>query len=157
MYIEEDVGRRESTIQVDNWKDAYYEFKDILEKRFQFMRVEEVEFEHHKDHGTVFSIINAHRHLDDFTRILLDLRFNIKIGSDSENAEILLDSKALVITEYPEETSFQESLLYYAFRSMWDKLVYGWNRRRWKEQADELLVRVHEQLRAIGSVTSRGV
>ncbi len=149
MFVEEDVGRKTSRFQVSDWENAYNEFKDLIERRFQFMHVQEKKFIHHKDRGMVYSFVSADRQMDDFTKIQLQMEFEIKIGADRKSAEIEMDTKAVVITEYPEETGFQESLVYYAMRSIWDKLVYGWNREKWKKQAEELLVDVHNTMRGM--------
>lgn len=149
MYIEEEVGRRTSTVDVADWEQAYMEIKDVLENRFFFEEVEEERFRHHKDKGLIVSKVNAIEEKDDFTEIELTFVITIDIlEQGSKRATVTIDSKAEVITEYPEGSSWQRSPLYYALRSFWDKLVYQWSREKWKEEGAELLVDVHSALRA---------
>jgi len=153
MYVEDEVGRKTSTVDVADWEEAYREIKDILENRFFFEEVEEERFRHHKDKGIVVSKVNAIEELDKFTEIELTFVVTIDILEQGSNrATITLDSKAEVITEYPEDSAWQQSPLYYALRSIWDKLVYGWARGKWTDEAEELLVEVHSALR--GAFTS---
>lgn len=132
---------------VQEWEKAYAELKEILERGFKFDRVEERDFRHHKDMGRVESKILCHVGMDKYTEILLTLRPLIKISNDGSSAEIEIRSKGEVVTEYPEETSFQKSLVYITLRSLWDKFFYGWARGKWKEDCRNLLIDVHSDIR----------
>ncbi len=155
MYIEEEVGRKTSTVDVEDWEVAYLEIKDVLENRFFFEEVEEERFRHHKDKGLIVSKINAIDAMDRFTDIELTFVVTIDILEGGSNrATITIDSKGEVITEYPEDSTWQRSPFYFALRSFWDKLVYQWSREKWKEEASELLVDVHSGLRGAFSSTS---
>ncbi len=153
MYVEDEVGRKTSTVDVADWEDAYMEIKDLLENRFFFEEVEEERFRHHKDKGLIVSKINALEEKDKFTEIELTFVVTIDILEEgSKRATVTIDSKAEVITEYPEGSTWQRSPLYYALRSLWDKLVYGWARGKYVEEGEELLVDVHAAIR--GAFTS---
>lgn len=153
MYVEEEVGRKTSTVDVADWEEAYLEIKDVLENRFFFEEIEEERFRHHKDKGLIVSKINAFDEQDRFTEIKLTFVVTIDILEEgSKRATVTIDSKGEVITEYPEDSPWQRSPIYYALRSIWDKLVYGWARGRWKDEAEELLIDVHSALR--GAFTS---
>lgn len=147
MYVEEEVGHKTSTVEVEDWKDAYAEVKDILERRFIFDRVEEEKFRHHKEKGIVVSKINAYEEKDRNTEIEITIVLTIDTGGKSRSGTVTIDSKGEVVTRYPEESSWQRSPLYYAVRSFWDKLLYGWVRGRYKDEARELLLDVHAALR----------
>lgn len=149
MYVEEEVGRKTSTVDVADWEEAYLEIKDVLENRFFFDEVEEERFRHHKDKGLIVSKINAIEEMDRFTDIELTFVVTIDIlEQGGRHATVTIDSKGEVVTEYPESSSWQKSPLYYALRSFWDKLVYGWSRGKYKDHADEQLRDVHSALRA---------
>ena len=147
MFVREEVIRKYSTLKVQEWEKAYSELKDILERGFKFDRVEERDFRHHKDRGRVESKILCHVGEDKYTEILVTMRVIIEISEDGSSAEIELRSKGEVLTEYPEETSFQNSLVYIALRSIWDKFFYGWARGKWKEECRELLNDIHSDIR----------
>ncbi len=148
MYVEEEVGHRTSTVEVSDWEDAYREVKDILERRFAFDRVEEEKFRHHKDKGIIVSKVNCYDEKDRNTEIEITVVLTIDTGGgENRSATVTIDAKGEVVTRYPEESSWQRSPVYYALRSIWDKLLYGWVRGRYEDEARELLVDVHSALR----------
>lgn len=148
MYVEEEVSRKTSTVDVLDWEQAYSEIKNILENRFFFHRVEEEKFRHHMDKGIIVSKINCYREVDDYTTLEITIVMTIEqMEEDSANAHITLDSKGEVVTRYPEKTAFQRSVIYFAIRSLWDKLVYGWARGKWKDEAEQLMIDVHSEIR----------
>ncbi|MDY6761523.1 MAG: hypothetical protein SVY41_00570 [Candidatus Nanohaloarchaea archaeon] len=147
MYVEEEIGHRTATAEVADWEDAYAEVKDILERRFMFDRVEEESFKHHKDKGIVVSKVNCYDERDRNTEIEITVVLTIDIDEGAKSGTVTLDSKGEVVTRYPEESSWQRSPLYYALRSIWDKLLYGWVRGRYEDEARETLVDVHAALR----------
>ncbi|MDY6770315.1 MAG: hypothetical protein SVU88_05070 [Candidatus Nanohaloarchaea archaeon] len=154
MYVEEEVGHKTATVDVDDWEDAYMEVKDILERRFFFDRVEEEKFRHHKDKGIIVSKVNCYEELDRNTELEITVVLTIDSGGkDGKRATVTIDAKGEVVTRYPEESSWQRSPLYYALRSIWDKLVYGWVRGRYKDEARETLVDVHAALRGAFKTT----
>lgn len=156
MYVEEEVGHRTATVEVSDWEEAYMEVKDILENRFLFDRVEEEKFRHHKDKGIVVSKINCYDEMDRNTEIEITVVLTIDTGGAGNiSGTVTIDSKGEVVTRYPEESSWQKSPFYYALRSFWDKLVYGWARGRYKDEARERLLDVHSALR--GAFKSVGV
>ncbi len=147
MYIEEEAGRKTTTIDVSDWELAYSEVKDLLEKRFMFDRVEEEKFRHHVERGLIISKINCYNEMDDFTVLEITLVLNITTDNpEGSSASVTIDSKGEVVTKY-SNSSGTRSVWYYAFRSVYDKLVYGWARGKWKEDARELLKEVHSELR----------
>lgn len=155
MHIIEEVDRRSSTVKVRDWQEVYKEIVNILENRFDFSRVREVKFRHWMDVGKVFSKIFCHKEVDKFTEIKLTIKIYVDILNEPKGtAKIEIRSKGEVDTIYPEETEFQQSLLYFTFRSIWDKFVYGWARERWKEEANQLLIDVHSTIRGFCNTLS---
>ncbi|MFB6166724.1 MAG: hypothetical protein ABEJ62_00480, partial [Candidatus Nanohaloarchaea archaeon] len=69
MFVEEEVGHKTSTVEVEDWEDAYAGIKDILETRFRFDRVKEEKFRHHKDKGIVVSKVTVYNEMDEHTEI----------------------------------------------------------------------------------------
>jgi hypothetical protein len=148
MYVEEEVSRKTSTVDVEDWEQAYSEIKNILENRFFFHRVEEEKFRHHTEKGLIVSKLNCYREVDDYTTIEITIVMTIEQQSPDETAaHITLDSKGEVVTRYPERSRFQRSVIYFAIRSLWDKLVYGWARGKWKDEAQQLQIDVHSEIR----------
>ncbi|MDY6789470.1 MAG: hypothetical protein SVV03_05930 [Candidatus Nanohaloarchaea archaeon] len=148
MYIEEEVASKTSTVDVPDWEQAYSELKNILESRFFFHRVEEEKFRHNIEKGLVVSKINLYREMDDYTTVEITIMLSLEQESpDSKRAQATIDSKVEVVTRYPEQTPFQRSALYFALRSIWDKLVYGWARGKWKDEAEEIMIDVHSEIR----------
>jgi hypothetical protein len=157
MYVEEEVSRKTSTVDVRDWEQAYREVKNILENRFFFHRVEEEKFRHHMDRGIIVSKLNCYREADDFTTIEITIVMTIEQQEDdSRAAHVTLDSKGEVVTRYPEKKAFQRSVIYFALRSIWDKLVYGWARGKWKDEAEQLMIDAHSEIRGfLESIESR--
>ncbi len=147
MYIEEEAGRKTTTVDVSDWEVAYREVKDLLENRFVFDRVEEEKFRHHVERGLIISKINCYNEMDDFTVVEITIVLNItKDDPKGLSASVTVDSKGEVVTKY-SNSSGTRSVWYYAFRSVYDKLVYGWARGKWKDDARELLNEIHSELR----------
>ncbi|MDY6776833.1 MAG: hypothetical protein SVQ76_01880, partial [Candidatus Nanohaloarchaea archaeon] len=92
--------------------------------------------------------VTVYNEMDEHTEIEITIVMTIDI-SDQETgrATVTIDSKGQVVTRYPDESSWQRHPLYFALRSIWDKLVYGWARGRWKGEAREQLNEVHSALR----------
>ena len=147
MFVTEEVVRKYTTLKVKDWHKAYSELKDILERGYKFTRVQEKDFRHHKDMGRVEAKIICRKEMDKYTEVQLVIRPIFEIADDGESAQIELRTRGLVVTEYPEETSFQKSLVYITLRGIWDKLFYGWARGEWKEDAEELVEEVHADIR----------
>lgn len=147
MYVEEEVGHKSSKVDVEDWEDAYMEVKDILEKRFGFDRVEEEKFRHHKDKGIIVSKINVYEEKDRNTEIEITLVLTIEVDEGSRTGTVMIDTKGEVVTRYPDEGSWLRGPLYFALRSLWDKLLYGWVRGRYKDEARETMLEVHSALR----------
>lgn len=147
MYIEEEVGRKTSSIEVEDWERAYKEIKTILENRFLFDRVEEEKFRHHVERGLIISKVSCYMEMDDFTNIEVTLMLNIHQDDEGLGAVITVDSKGEIVTKYPDKNGNQRSVWYYAFRSIWDKFVYGGARQKWKDDAFQVMSDVHYELR----------
>lgn len=148
MYVEEEVGRKTSTVEVVDWEQAYREIKNLLENRFFFHRVEEEKFRHHVERGLVITKINCFREVDDYTTLEITMVLTInQEGPEDKSASVTIDSKGEVVTRYPEENWFTRTVWYYALRSIWDKFIYGWARGKWKDEAEQLLIDVHSEIR----------
>lgn len=147
MHVEEEVGHHETVVDVEDWETAYTEIQDILERRFDFDHVEERRFLHHKDMGNVVSRIEVEEEMDDYTDMVIEFVLTFDLMEDGRAATLTIESRAEVVTEYPEESSWQRSPLYFALRSFWDKLVYGWARGRWEEETRDTMIEAHDSIR----------
>lgn len=148
MYVEEEVSKKTSTVDVQDWHEAYSEIKNILEHRFFFHTVQEEKFRHHQEKGIIVSKINCLREVDDYTTIEITIVLTIEMQDpESPSASVTIDSKGEVVTRYPEESKFQRTPVYFALRSIWDKMVYGWARGKWKDETEQLMIDVHSEIR----------
>lgn len=147
MLVQESVGRKSSTVDTADWERAYREVKDILERRFEFDRVEEKRFLHHRDKGNVVSRIELMEELDKYTDLEVELVLTFDLEGDGNAAALTIDTDGKVVTRYPEESSWQRHPLYFALRSFWDKLVYGFVRGRWEDEAHETVLDIHAAIR----------
>lgn len=157
MEIFEEVSRRTFEIKIEDWRSFYKELVDILHNRFDFDQVEEDKFRHWMDIGKLRTEILCHKEMDKFSEIVIEIVAHVKtMDGDQNQAKVRFESKSEVKTTYPEETEFQRSLLYFAMRSIWDKLVYGWARERWRKEAKDILVNLNSALREFPGSYSTG-
>jgi hypothetical protein len=147
MDIVEDVARRRQTIRVDNPEKAYSEIRDLLERRMAFDEVSEEKYFHDVDEGTIRSKIITVEAFDHHSREELEIFLVITPQSN----ELDLQIKGKVITEYELE-GWRGSLWYYAYRSLYDKFLYGSARHGFEEyveeKMDELMERVRQNVEA---------
>jgi hypothetical protein len=52
-----------------------------------------------------------------------------------------------LITSYPTEKSWQDSLLYYGYRSLYDKFLYGETREGYEHAVDERIDMLMEYIK----------
>lgn len=148
MEILEEVDRRRQTIRLDNPEIAYSEFRDLLESRMSFSHVHEDKYYNDVEEGKVRARLTTEEGFDRFTHEELEIFLTI----DPEKGEMDLQIKALLQTHYPHNYSYQNTVWYYAYRSLYDKFLYGSVRHGYEhaveEKVETLMDRVRETLEA---------
>ncbi|MFB6174487.1 MAG: hypothetical protein ABEJ87_00750 [Candidatus Nanohalobium sp.] len=148
MNIVEEVERRRLTVEVEYPKEAYSEIKDLLENRMTFDHVHEEKYYNDVDGDMIRVKIETEEGLDGETAEELEIFF--KINKATGEVDIQVNGK--LVTEYPDERFWQESLWYYAYRSLYDKFLYGSVREGYEpaveEKMDTLVNRLRETLEA---------
>jgi hypothetical protein len=133
MEIIEEIARRRQEIVVENSGRAYSEIRDLLENRLSFDEVFEEKYFNDVDQGRIRTKVILIEGQDKFTAEVIELY--LSIDKDSGKAEI--EMKGKLETEYPTEKNYQQSLWYYAYRSLFDKFIYGETRGGYEETVDE--------------------
>lgn len=148
MEITEEILRRRQTLQTDDPEEAYAELRDLLENRIKFSHVSEEKYYNDVDGRNLKAKITTTFGMDKYTAEELEIFFHV----DREKSEVDIQVKAKLVTRYPEETNFQNSLWYYAYRSLFDKFLYGEVRHGYEhpveERVDDLMEKIREQLEA---------
>ena len=148
MDIIEEAVRRRQTIEVEYPKEAYDEIKDLLEHRMGFDHVHEEKYYNDVDGDMIRVKIETVEAMDGETVEELEIFFKI----NKATGEVDIQVKGKLKTHYPEEYFWQESLWYYAYRSLYDKFLYGSVREGYEpaveEKVDTLMTRLREALEA---------
>lgn len=146
MEIEEEITRRRQTIELEDPEQAYAELRDLLSTRMSFDHVAEEKYFNDVDEGIVRARVETMEEFDRYSKELLELYIKI----DKNKGELDLQIKGLIVTEYPEHYSYQKSLWYYAYRSLFDKFLYGEVRHGYipavEEKTDTVMQRVRDLL-----------
>lgn len=146
MDIVEEVTRRRTTIGLEDPHSAYPEIRDLLERRMSFDDVVEDQYYNDIDEGIIRTRITTTEYYDAHSREELEIYIFI---SKPQN-ELDIQIKAKIITTYEVEAKWKRSLWYYAYLSLYDKLLYGKVRHEHvgavEAKADQLLERVRKNL-----------
>lgn len=143
MDIVEEVGRRRQDIRLTDAGRAYSELKDLLTNRISADEVYEEKYFNDVDKGKIRSKVVVEEQMDKFTDAVHEIYVDIDRSQEKANIQI----KAKLVTEYPTEKSYQQSLWYYAYRALFDKFLYGENRAGHEESVEEKTDTILERLR----------
>lgn len=148
MDIVEEAVRRRQTLELEYPKEAYSEIKDLLENRMTFDHVHEEKYYNDVDGDMIRVKIETVEGLDGETAE--ELEIFLKINKSSGETDIQVKGK--LVTHYPDERMWQDTLWYYAYRSLYDKFLYGSVREGYEpaveEKVDTLMTRMRETLEA---------
>lgn len=148
MEIIEEVVRRRQTLELEYPREAYDEIKDLLENRMAFDHVHEEKYYNDVDGDMIRVKIETVEGLDGETHENLEIFFKI----NKATGEVDIQVKGKLVTEYPDEKMWQDTLWYYAYRSLYDKFLYGSVREGYEpaveEKVDTLMTRMRETLEA---------
>lgn len=146
MEIEEEITRRRQTLELEDPEQAYAELRDLLSTRMSFDHVSEEKYFNDVDEGVIRARIETIEEFDRYSVEQLELYLKI----DKNKGEMDLQIKGIIVTEYPEDYSYQTSLWYYAYRSLFDKFLYGEVRHGYipavEEKTDQVMERTRDLL-----------
>ncbi|MFP4038745.1 MAG: hypothetical protein ACLFTA_03105 [Candidatus Nanohaloarchaea archaeon] len=148
MEIIEEVARRRQTIVVEEPENVYSELRELLESRMSFDHVHEDKYFNDVESGRIRARIHTVEAFDKYTVEKLEIFLTIK----SEKNELDLQIKAKLVTEYPGDMPWQNTIWYYAYRSLYDEFLYGGVREGYEpaveEKLENLMTRVRETMEA---------
>ena len=148
MEIEEEITRRRQTIELENPQQAYAELRDLLSTRMSFDEVSEEKYFNDVDEGVIRARVETVERFDRYSIEQLELFLKI----DKDKGELDLQIKGQIVTTYPENYSYQKTLWYYGYRSLFDKFLYGEVRHGYipavEEKTDTVMQRVRDLLEA---------
>lgn len=148
MEIVEEVERRRQTIVVEDADSAYSELKSLLDGRMSFDHIHEEKYYNDVEEGLIRARIRTEEGFDKFTVEELEIHVTI----NPEENEMDLQVKSKLLTHYPEKYSYQTTVWYYAYRSLFDKFLYGSVREGYEHAVEDkmetLMERVRETLEA---------
>lgn len=145
MEIIEEADRRRQTIVLDNPESAYSELRELLESRMSFDHVHEEKYYNDVEEGKIRARLKTVEGYDRFTKEVLEIHLTIK----EEEGELDLQVKALLETTYPDHFSYQKTIWYYAYRSLYDKFLYGSVREGYEPAVEEKLEEFMERMREV--------
>ncbi len=101
--------------------------KDIQEDSYNYGKgeVEKVKVRWH-----------MHRDLDRFTYYWV--RFDLSAEGNEKTGKVGVKVKPVLMTEYPQDTIWQRSLLYEILRTFWGRVFYHNKKREWLEECRDL-------------------
>lgn len=146
MEIEEEITRRRQTLELEDPEQAYAELRDLLSTRMAFDHVAEEKYFNDVDEGIIRARIETEEAFDRYSKEELEIYLKI----DKNKGEMDLQIKGIIITAYPENFGYQKSLWYYAYRSLFDKFLYGEVRHGYipavEEKTDQVMERTRDLL-----------
>lgn len=143
MEIVEEVGRRRQDIRLKDAKRAYGELRDLLTNRISSDEVYEDKYFNDVDEGKIRSKVVLEEGMDKYTSEVQEIYIDIDKTENKANIQI----KSKLVTEYPTEKKYQQSLWYYAYRALFDKFLYGENRAGHEHGVEEKMDSIMEKLR----------
>lgn len=133
MEVTEEVSRRRQTLHVDDPDRAYAELRDLLNGRMKFSKVSEEKYFNDVDGKDLRAKIETHWHMDRYTAEVMEIFFHV----DREEGTVDIQIKAELETDYPDSKRWQGTLWYYAYRSLFDKFLYGRVRHGYEPAVEE--------------------
>jgi hypothetical protein len=133
MEIIEEALRRRQTLKIRDVDTAYSELRDVLDNRIYFDHVHEEKYYNDVEQGIVRAKIVCEEHMDKHTAGVWEIFLTL----NPEKGEMDMQVKAKLETHYPTDKPWQGTLWYYAYRSIFDKFLYGSVREGFEEAVEE--------------------
>lgn len=148
MEIIEEAARRRQTLKISDTDKAYAEFRDLLENRIALDHVHEKQYYNDVEQGLIRAEIEADEGFDAHSEGV----YEIYLTLDPSKGEMDIQIKGKIETHYPTSKPWQGNLWYYAYRSLFDKFLYGSVREGYEhaveEKTDTIIHRVRKTLEA---------
>ncbi len=118
---------------------------DITEKQYQH--------EKHGDTEKIFSEIRAYEPKDKYTHVFVKIKIFIEMTPAKHNeydyvGDIEVSGTARVRTHYPQETWVQQSMLWHAFRTFYEKMIYGDIKQVFIDDCNKYMRKVRDGLKS---------
>lgn len=147
MQVFEEVARKKTSFQSEDWHTTYNYLKNILNRRFDFNKVTEELFTFNEEKSEAHSELTLEKEFDKYTK--LEISLIIVLNTRTNTAEI--EQEGVLKTEYPEDNPFQRSIFYFFIRTVWEKLYYGKVRQQYKDAGNTLMT---ELMKAIMEIST---
>jgi len=146
MEIIEEAARRRQTLKIQDSDRAYSELKDLLEHRIGLDHAHEEQYYNDVEKGLIRAKIIAEEAFDAHSEGIYEIFLTI----DPSKGEMDIQIKGKIETHYPTGKPWQGNLWYYAYRSLFDKFLYGGVREGYEhaveEKTDTIIHRARETL-----------
>ncbi len=146
MEIIEEAARRRQTLKIQDSDRAYFELKDLLEHSIALDHAHEEQYYNDVEEGLIRAKIIADEGFDAHSEGIYEIFLTI----DPSKGEMDIQIKGKIETHYPTSKPWQGNLWYYAYRSLFDKFLYGSVREGYEhaveEKTDTIIHRVRETL-----------
>jgi hypothetical protein len=152
MEIIEEAVRRRQTLKIRDPDRAYSELRDLLGSRVSLDHVHEVKYYNDVEEGLIRAKIEAEEGFDAHS----DGVYEIFLTLDPSKGEMDIQIKGKIETHYPTEKPWQGNLWYYAYRSLFDKFLYGSVREGYEHAVEEKVDVILERVRETLEVNHRG-
>ena len=91
---------------------------------------------------------------DRYTLLNIDLALKGTAEGGIGNAEVAMEPR--LVTEYPQDFVWQQSLVYEILRQLWHKLFYNRKRQVWMDHSKELCLEFMSELKHFGEELNAG-
>ncbi len=99
--------------------------------------------------GEKFEVdLEVNKILDKFTYLTVELEF--KGSSANGEGKVSIRMKPRMITEYPQDTIWQQNILYEFVRRLWHKFYYHEQRMKYLRDSKEFVITFDRELKAFG-------
>lgn len=143
MNIVEEAVRRRQTLKIKDIDTAYPELRDLLNSRIALDHVHEEKYYNDVEEGLIRAKIIAEEGFDKHTHA----KYEIFLTIDPSKEEMDIQIKGKLETHYPSEKVWQGTLWYYAYRSLFDKFLYGSVREGYEHAAESKVDTIFERVR----------
>ena len=148
MEITEEASRRSQTLRIEDTERAYSELRDLLENRIGVDSAHEEKYYNDIEKGEIRAKIICGEGFDQHS----SGEYEVFLTLNRSEGTMDLQVKGKVVTSYPNDKDWQNSLWYYAYRSLFDKFLYGSAREGYEHavehRVDAIMKRTRETLEA---------
>lgn len=138
-------------------QEAYNEIIDILRYDCNIGKddITEKQYQHEKDGDTekIFSEIRAYEPKDKYTHVYVKIKIFIEMTPAKHEdydyvGDLEVNGTARVRTHYPQDNWLQQSMLWHAFRTFYEKMIYSDIKQVFIEDCNKYMRRVRDGLKS---------